>query len=444
MIPKNVEIILDELNKAGYEAYIVGGAVRDYILKKEPKDWDITTSATPDKVKEIFNKTIDTGLKHGTVTAMMDGVGYEITTFRIDGNYSDGRHPDKILYTTNLEEDLKRRDLTINAMAMDKNENIIDIFGGIKDLEDGIIRTVGNPNDRINEDALRMLRAIRFSAVLDSVLDENLYNAIKENKELIKNVSWERIEAEITKILLSDNPERLLDIYNLGLMEYIMPEFEQMVDCKQVNPHHKYDVALHTLSATKQIEKDKILRYTMLFHDIGKPDCKTTKDGIDHFYNHPYRSVEIAKPILERFRLPRKDIDEILSLIKNHDKHITKESKTRRFLANHTDEYIERLKKVQLADVAAQSDYLRDEKIENINKFFDKVNEFKETEGRITKKDLKINGNDLLSIGFRGPAIGDEIDRLYDIVLSDPTFNDYDKLIKSATRQFEKVNDFER
>ena len=260
-IPNDVFDILKQLNDNGYEAYIVGGAVRDIFLQNEPHDWDITTNATPDEVKSIFKKTIDTGLKHGTVTAMINHEGYEITTYRIDGEYEDNRRPSNVEFTTDLSKDLERRDFTFNAMAMDKDGNIVDIYNGRTDLTNKIVKAVGNPEKRIQEDALRMLRAIRFSAKYGYEIDKDLYNAIKNNAHLIQNVSCERIENEVTKILTSGHPEKFLELYNLGLTKYIMPEFDVLMNTPQNTPWHIYNVGMHTMKAVEQIDNDKNLVY---------------------------------------------------------------------------------------------------------------------------------------------------------------------------------------
>lgn len=283
-LPEAVQEIIHTLNRAGFEAYIVGGCVRDSLLGREPKDWDITTSARPEEVKALFPHTFDTGIKHGTVTVRRGGASYEVTTYRVDGNYTDHRRPDQVAFSSNLREDLLRRDFTINAMAYHPEHGLVDLYQGLEDLERGTIRCVGNAADRFQEDALRMLRALRFSAQLGFSIDPVTYQAIGILKALIRHVSWERIRDEMTKILISDHPEVLRQAYDTGLTQYILPEWKAMVETDQHHPYHAYTVAEHTIKAVQAIEADPILRWTMLLHDIGKPAAHTVDTaGVDHF-----------------------------------------------------------------------------------------------------------------------------------------------------------------
>ena len=239
-IPKHASDIIKTLSAHGYEAYVVGGCVRDSILGKEPADWDITTSALPEQVKALFPRTIDTGLKHGTVTIMMDKVGYEVTTYRIDGTYEDHRRPNEVTFTSDLKEDLMRRDFTINAMAYNEEQGLVDLFGGIQDLTDRIIRCVGNPAERFDEDALRMLRAVRFAGQLNFKIEENTKAAIEAQHTFLKDVSAERIQTELMKLLVSGHPEMIRAAYETGLTSVFLPEFDRMMETPQNNPHHIY------------------------------------------------------------------------------------------------------------------------------------------------------------------------------------------------------------
>ena len=238
-LPDNVKMILDRLHEAGFEAYAVGGCVRDSILGRIPGDWDITTNALPQDTKKLFKRTIDTGIEHGTVTIMVGKEGYEVTTYRIDGKYEDSRHPSEVTFTKNLTEDMKRRDFTINAMAYNDEEGIIDRFGGMEDIEKGLIRCVGNPKERFSEDALRIMRAVRFAAQLNYSIEDETKNAISELADTLKNISAERIQTELVKLLLSDHPERLMTAYELGITKVILPEFDRCMETPQNNPHHK-------------------------------------------------------------------------------------------------------------------------------------------------------------------------------------------------------------
>lgn len=244
-LPAAVNMIIDVLQAHGYEGFAVGGCVRDSVLNRTPDDWDITTSATPYQVKELFSKTVDTGLQHGTVTVMVHGVGYEVTTYRIDGEYEDARHPKEVQFTSNLTEDLKRRDFTINAMAYSKDRGLIDEFGGMNDLQRKIIRCVGDPWQRFGEDALRILRAVRFAAQLGFEIEENTKKAIVELAPTLSKISAERIQTETVKLLMSDRPEMWRSVYDLGITRIIMPEFDAIMETPQNTPHHMYNVGEH-------------------------------------------------------------------------------------------------------------------------------------------------------------------------------------------------------
>ena len=334
-IPTGAAYILQQLNKHGYEAYIVGGCVRDSLLGKQPNDWDITTSAKPEAVKAIFHRTIDTGIQHGTVTVLVDreilddGRGspashtdyaFEVTTYRVDGVYTDHRRPESVCFTASLEEDLKRRDFTINAMAYNPEQGVIDIFGGQEDLEKGIIRCVGEASERFDEDALRILRAVRFAAQLDFVIENQTREAMRDQAKFLKDISAERICTELTKMIVSKHPERLEEAYELGLTNIFLPEFDRMMQTPQNNPYHLYDVGRHTLQVMRAVSATPVLRYAALLHDVGKPECKTTDEtGVDHFYGHQELSAKMARTILRRLKLDNDTIDQVCRLVRNHD-----------------------------------------------------------------------------------------------------------------------------
>lgn len=298
-LPERVKEILDTIMEAGYEAYAVGGCIRDSILGRKPNDWDITTSASPYEIKELFRRTVDTGIQHGTVTVMMDKEGFEVTTYRIDGDYKDGRHPSEVTFTASLKEDLRRRDFTINAMAYNEQNGLVDIFGGMQDIADGVIRCVGEPRERFSEDALRIMRAVRFSAQLGYQIEEKTKAAIEELAPTLKKISAERIQVELVKLVTSKHPEELLTAYETGITSVILPEFDLCMETEQHNPHHLYNVGMHTIHAMEVIPADKVLRLAMLFHDMGKPVCRETDErGIDHFHGHPQVSEEITGKVL--------------------------------------------------------------------------------------------------------------------------------------------------
>ena len=268
-LPERVKEILDTIMEAGYEAYAVGGCIRDSILGRKPNDWDITTSASPYEIKELFRRTVDTGIQHGTVTVMMDKEGFEVTTYRIDGDYKDGRHPSEVTFTASLKEDLRRRDFTINAMAYNEQNGLVDIFGGMQDIADGVIRCVGEPRERFSEDALRIMRAVRFSAQLGYQIEEKTKAAIEELAPTLKKISAERIQVELVKLVTSKHPEELLTAYETGITSVILPEFDLCMETEQHNPHHLYNVGMHTIHAMEVIPADKVLRLVSRYGEAG-------------------------------------------------------------------------------------------------------------------------------------------------------------------------------
>lgn len=423
-MPQDVAYIINTLNQNGFKAYLVGGCVRDSLLGKAPKDWDIATDAQSENVKLMFGKIIETGIKHGTVTAVIDSYNYEITTFRSSSSIS----------TATLKDDLRLRDFTINAIAYHPNEGIIDPFSGIQDIEKSIIRAVGSAKDRFREDPLRMLRAIRLSSILEFEIDSQVLSSIKENCDLIKGVSQERIRDELSKILTSDRPMNFVILKETGLLKFVLPEFERCFDTEQNHPYHIYNVGMHSLKAIANIENNLVLRWTMLFHDIGKPVVKTTdQNGIDHFYGHPEKSVHIAEKIMKRLRFDNKTMNRVLRLIKHHDRRIEPYCKPVRKAASIVgkDIFLDLLK-VQEADKKGQNPQYLEVRLEALSKireiFFDI-----EKEGQIlTLKDLALNGDDLIAMGFeQSREIGIMLKELYNIVLDTPEMNTREKLIEA-------------
>ena len=318
-MPVNANRIIHTLQEAGHEAYIVGGCVRDAILGKEPGDWDITTSAKPEEVKALFRRTIDTGIEHGTVTVMFDKEGYEITTYRVDGKYEDHRRPTSVTFTASLIEDMKRRDFTINAMAYNETEGVIDHFDGMGDLKRKMIRCVGEPKERFDEDALRILRALRFSAQLDFSIDEKTKEAIRNQAVYLKDISAERIHVELTKLLVSSHPERLRTAYELGVTKIVLPEFDAMMETEQNNKHHMYTVGEHTLCVVQEVPATEALRWAALLHDVAKPCTKTSDETGDHFYEHNRVGVDMAEDILRRLKFDNVTIGRVKRLVLWHD-----------------------------------------------------------------------------------------------------------------------------
>ena len=434
-MPQDVIYIIEQLNNEGYEAYAVGGCVRDSLLGRTPNDWDITTSATPQEIKAVFKRTIDTGIKHGTVTVLLRGEGYEVTTFRIDGEYSDHRRPDGVTFTRELSEDLLRRDFTINAMAYSDKTGVVDLYGGVEDLDKGIIRCVGNPDDRFNEDALRIMRAVRFAAQLGFDIEEATRTAATSHAPELSQVSAERIETELTKLLLSPHPEKLIDMYEMGTTAVVLPEFNRMMETEQNTPYHRFDVGRHTIEVMKNVPPTKVMRYAALFHDVGKPDSKTTDaNGQDHFKGHAMVSEGIAEDILKRLRMDNDTIRDVKKIVYWHDfglkGDITKNS-VRRMLSKMGEEYFDSYVHIRKADVMGQSDYRSDESravIEKIIKYHDEIMQ----EGNaLSIADLAISGKDLIEMGIKpGPEMGEILRNLLDIVLEDPGLNTREILSK--------------
>lgn len=433
-LPSEVKYILDIIQRAGFEAYAVGGCVRDSILGRVPDDWDITTSAKPEQVKELFHRTIDTGIKHGTVTVLIKGKGYEVTTYRIDGEYEDSRHPKEVMFTSNLVEDLKRRDFTINAMAYNETEGLIDVFEGMQDIERKVIRCVGAAEERFSEDALRIMRAVRFSAQLGYAIEENTMAAIQKLSGELTHISAERIQVELVKLLVSPNPEFIETAYEAGVTKVILPEFDEIMQTVQNHPHHSYSVGGHTLKALKAIEADKVLRLSMLFHDIGKPAVLTVDEqGITHFHGHAEVSEKIARQVLTRLKFDNDTINKVCRLVLYHDYGNQVEPTpqiVRRGVNKIGTDIFPLLFLVKKADLQAQSDYKREEKEQRLLQWkacYDKIIEEKQC---VSLKDLAVSGKDLLQLGMQpGREIGETLEYLLNLVLEDSTKNTKEYLL---------------
>ncbi len=427
IMPEHARCIIETLQEAGYEAYIVGGCVRDAILGRIPGDWDITTSAKPYEVKALFRRTIDTGIEHGTVTVMMDKEGYEVTTYRVDGKYEDHRRPTSVTFTASLIEDMKRRDFTINAMAYNDKEGVIDHFDGIGDLQRGVIRCVGEPKERFDEDALRILRALRFAAQLDFSIDEKTQQAIKNQAQFLKDISAERIHVELTKLLISAHPERLLTAYELGVTKIILPEFDAMMETEQDNIHHMYNVGVHTLHVVKNVPATESMRWAALLHDVAKPVTKTTDESGDHFYQHNVVGMDIANGTLRRLKFDNVTIAKVKKLIQWHDYGMGDTPSLRSFRkslskmgADLFDEYV-LLKK---ADILAQSDYMRNEKLKTLAVLQGYYDEIMCEKQCLSIKDLAIDGSKLIAMGMKpGRELGDMLQYLLETVLEEPALN---------------------
>lgn len=431
-IPEQVSTILAKLQESGYEAYIVGGCVRDALLGREPNDWDITTSALPMDVKRIFVKTVDTGLQHGTVTVLAGGKGYEVTTYRVDGVYEDGRHPKAVTFTPSLREDLQRRDFTINAMAYREPGVLVDLFGGQKDLADGVIRAVGDPVQRFSEDALRILRAIRFSAQLGYRIEDETLRAASELAVNLRKISAERIRVELEKTITSDHPALLRTAYEAGITAMFLPEFDQCMETRQNNPHHCYTVGEHILKSMELIRNDRILRLTMLLHDVGKPACLTTDEqGIDHFYGHQEVSASMAQAILKRLKYDNDTIRKVVKLVRYHDMQIRLTAPAvRKAVVKIGEDLFPLFLEVKQADLLAQSTYQREDKQEILDEVKRLYAQIIDRGDCLNLKHLAVNGSDLVRMGVKpGREVGDILARMLNDVLDVPSHNDKDYLL---------------
>ena len=453
-VPEKVNKIIETLLAHGHEAYAVGGCVRDSLLGREADDWDITTSASPYEVKELFRRTIDTGIQHGTVTVMLDKEGFEVTTYRIDGEYEDGRHPKEVLFTKNLEEDLKRRDFTINAMAYNEQAGMVDIFGGVQDLEDKVIRCVGVAGDRFDEDALRIMRAFRFSAQLGFSIEENTRLAAAERAENLKKISAERIRVELTKLLLSGNPDRLLWMKQNGITEIVLPEFDAMLATKQKNDNHIYNVGEHTLKVLEQVGTEgewgkkelRILRFAALLHDVAKPEVQVTDGrGEQHFPKHGEIGAKKAKEIMRRLKFDNETTDLVVRLVAAHEQYLClsdvheKNLAAMRHMMNCLGpELMEYLWELQRADVLAQHPATLEHKLSVLEETRELHREVIKRNDRVSLKQLAVNGKDLIEFGMApGKQLGNILEQLLQEVLDTPELNQRDRLLQRAKQYME-------
>ena len=435
-LPLAVETAINMLRAAGHEAYIVGGCVRDALRGVEPNDYDMTTSALPEETKEIFSgyRIIETGMKHGTVTVLMDGEPLEITTFRVDGEYVDHRRPEEVTFTRSLREDTARRDFTVNAMAYSPDTGVMDFWGGRDDLKKGIIRAVGDPDRRFNEDALRIMRAARFASVLDFEIEPSTSESMIRNRGLLGSISVERINVELSKLLLGVGCERILTDYAVILTE-IIPELAPSIGFDQCNYHHIYDVYTHTVKAVINCPKDRNIRMAALLHDVGKPSVFTIgADGVGHFYGHSEVSVEIGEKVLTRLKFDNDSKKEILTLIKYHDPVINAEkAAVGRWARRLGMDTLFKLLELKAADNLAQAPECAD-RLKGYDEIREIANEMIAEAACFSLKDLAVNGGDLIkNAGFTaGKAVGDTLSMLLDAVISGELPNEREALLERA------------
>ena len=447
-IPSGANEIIHTLQNNGYEAFLVGGCVRDTILGRPIHDYDITTSATPDEMMEVFKdkRIIETGLQHGTITILIDGGGYECTTYRIDGNYSDSRRPDSVTFTRSLKEDLNRRDFTINAMAYNDAVGLVDPFNGMEDIEHYKIRCVGKAEDRFSEDALRILRAIRFASQLGFVVDSDVSLSIHKMYKNLENISIERISSEFCKIALSS--EFCIQIGSFReVFSLFIPEIKDMFCFQQNNPYHIYDVWNHTVCAVQAYECDcepdlnpidLITSLAVFFHDIGKPHCyQDSDDGIRHFKGHGRVSADMTNEIMKRLRFDNDTREKVVELVYYHDATFEVGKKyVKRWLNKIGEEQFRRLLNVRRADIKAQADINHGTRLQKVDNILYILEEVLQDDECFSLKDLAVNGKDMIEIGYKpGKEIGEVLNNLLDSVISGENINEKEKLLEIAERR---------
>lgn len=434
-MPNGAAQILSMLKRCGFEAFCVGGCTRDSLLGLQPKDWDICTSALPEQVEEIFkgNRIIETGLKHGTVTIVMDDGQYEVTTFRTDGVYSDCRRPDNVTFVRNVEDDLARRDFTINALAYD-GERLVDLYGGVHHLEQGIISCVGNADDRFNEDALRIMRALRFASVYGFTISAETSRAIHKNAHLLNNIAVERINVELCKLLCGKGALQILLDYN-DIIATIIPEFKSCVGFDQNNRYHQYTVYDHIAHAVDNYKgTDLTVKLALFFHDIGKPTCYTEDENGGHFHGHGIPSRDITERVLQRLRFDNKTQKDVTELVLYHDSVIEPTPKTvKRWLNKIGEEQLLRLLDIRMADILAHAEGTQESRIERCNAVRELVDSIIAEEQCFAIKDLAVRGTDVLDLGVpQGKLVGKILNHLLDKVISGELDNKREILIDEA------------
>lgn len=436
-IPEEVGRIIGILEEHGYEAYAVGGCVRDSLLHRIPEDWDITTSAMPAQVKALFRRTVDTGIVHGTVTVLMGKKSFEVTTYRIDGDYEDSRHPRQVTYTKMLEEDLKRRDFTINAMAYNPRTGLVDRLGGEEDLKRKVIRCVGCARERFTEDALRILRAVRFSAQLGFVIEEETKAAARELVPTLEKISRERIQTEVTKLLISDHPQYFRELYEAGITAQIFPEFDVMMKTGQNTPYHCYTVGEHTLAMLGFVGASPVLRWTALLHDCGKPWSRQVEaDGREHFKGHGEEGAKRARRILKALKFDNDTIDQVTKLITWHVARFEGgKYEIRKCLNQIGPQLFPLLLEVEAADALAKNPAIQDVSLRRCAENRALYQEILAQGDCFRLDQLAVGGRDLREAGMEpGPEMGAVLERMLDEVMRDPTRNIREYLLANRQR----------
>lgn len=438
-IPANAQFVMRQLHQNGFEAFVVGGCVRDALCGLTPHDWDICTNALPEQIKGCFagQKTFDTGIKHGTISVVIDGEVFEVTTYRIDGEYTDNRHPESVTFTDNITPDLSRRDFTVNAMAYNTEKGLVDPFGGADDLQNNCLRCVGNPDTRFQEDALRILRGLRFAATYGFEFEKHTATSILQNSSLLNHIAAERVSVELNKLLCGKNAEAVLNDYR-AVIAVVIPEITATFDYPQHTKHHVYDVWRHITKSVGNIPPNEVLRMTMLLHDIGKPRCHTTDpDGTDHFKGHQQVSAESARQIFSRLRYSNEFSQTCLDLILYHDIRFDGSQKqVKRVLNRLGADKTKMLFQVQRADICAQSDYRREQKLSAVDTAERQMEQILAEGQCFSLGDLAIDGNDLKRAGIsEGKQIGLILNALLSEVIDEKLTNDKQTLLQYAIKK---------
>lgn len=435
--PGYVDTALRLLEESGFVAYAVGGCVRDSIMGKSPDDWDITTSSTPEETISVFKdyRVIPTGIKHGTVTVIVDGVHLEITTMRIDGEYHDSRRPDNVEFTTDIVKDLSRRDFTVNAMAYNQTSGLIDPFGGQQDIKSKIIRCVGNPDTRFNEDALRIMRALRFASVLDFTIDGSTEESIRSNAHLLLNVASERIRVELIKLLRGKGVERILKDYK-DVIFTIIPELKESDGFPQNTPFHIYDVWEHTAKVVSGVKNTPALRIAALFHDIGKPQKFYLDDnGIAHFKGHPELSAEMASDIMKGLRFSNAEISKICDIIRLHDTRPNGDKRRiARLCADYSCDTVRQTLELMRGDAAGKNPDYYEGDIKSYEIAEKQIDEIEQSDACLRLSDLEVSGQDIVALGFKGREIGTVLNKLLELVIDEKAVNKKDILLDIAKK----------
>ena len=438
-LPAHAARAIEQLEGAGFETWAVGGCVRDSLRGAAPHDWDLCTAARPEQMKAVFagERVLETGLKHGTLTLLTDGGPLEITTFRADGGYSDGRHPDAVRFVGSVEDDLARRDFTVGAMAWHPARGLCDPYGGLNDLQDGILRAVGDPDARFTEDGLRILRAVRFASQLGFAVEPQTAAAMRRQLARLNCVAAERVREDLTRMLCGRFVQRALLSYR-DVLAAVLPELVPMFDCAQQNPHHLYDVWEHSVRAVGQVPAVPALRWAMLLHDCGKPACKTIDEkGVGHFYGHPKVSREIAERIVQRLRFSGAESARILLLVEQHDRPLGENDKlVRRRLSQIGEARFRDLLAIKKGDAVGQGTHPEDVAwLYGMEQCLDRV---LAADACFSLRQLAVNGDDMLALGLSGPAVGAMLHDLLRAVIDEQADNTRGALLALARARMEE------